>query len=100
MPRSPQGRELELGELEKAIKELHQALGDKGMRLAGDTKSDAASSRRGVVSALAAMISAEREEELEFENLRKVILASPSMAASAEGILPLRAGKTVAGALP
>ena len=90
VPRSPQGRELELGELEKAIKELQQVLGEKGVDVAGETSPDSASSsRRGVVSALAALVSSRREEEREFENLRQAVLASPQMAASAAGILPL-----------
>ena len=89
VPRSPQGRELDRSELEKAIKELYQVLIEKGVALGEDPHGPAAHSRRGVISSLAAMVRSDREEEQEFENLRRAVMASPQMAASAAGILPL-----------
>ena len=89
VPRSPHGRELERTELEKAIKELHRTLGEKGMEVAEAAAGTSSSSRKGVLSALTAMISSEREQEKEFEDLRQAVLASPRMSASAEEILPL-----------
>ncbi len=88
VPRSLQGRELELGELEKAIKELHGELTRKGMEVAEET-GEAAAPHKTVLAALTAMISSDREEKLEFEELRLAVLASPQLAASAAGLLPL-----------
>ncbi len=89
VPRSLQGRELELSELEKAIKELHQELSKSGVELAEGTGESEAASKRNVLSALTGMIDSDRAEKLEFENLRRAVMASPQMAASAAGILPL-----------
>ena len=86
VPRSPQGRELELNELEKAIKELHLELSKKGMEVTEET---AVASHKGVLSALAGLLSSDRKEELEYDNLHRAVMASPQMAASAAGILPL-----------
>jgi len=89
VPRSPQGRELELGELKKALKELQLALEAKGVELPQDMGAEAVSSRRNVVSALAAMVAADREEHRQYEHLRALVLSSPQLAPSAAGILPL-----------
>jgi hypothetical protein len=89
VPRSPQGRELELGELKKALGELQAALEAKGVELPPELHADADVTRGSVISALAAMVTAEREEHRQYERLRALVLASPTMAPSAAGILPL-----------
>ncbi|MFA6434031.1 MAG: hypothetical protein WCW52_04990 [Elusimicrobiales bacterium] len=83
VPRSPQGRELELGELEKAIEEHRRALSEQGVDLPGaPPEGPDAAAQSGVISALTAVLNSDREEALEFENLRRTVLAAPRMAAS------------------
>ena len=89
VPRSLTGRELELGELIKTIKELQLELGEKGMEVSEEAGETAAAPHTSALSALTVILNSDRAEELEFEKLRLAVLASPQLAASAAGILPL-----------
>lgn len=89
VPRSVQGRELELEELRRRIEERRASLASRGVALAAAAPAPASASARGLAAALGAMIAGDRASAGEYARLRAAILADPALAAEADEILPL-----------
>lgn len=88
VPRSMQGRELELEELKRLLEERRRALAERGLGVQA-VSGAADHTRRGVAAALAAMVKANREAAREYESLRAAVAASPELLGAEKDILPL-----------
>lgn len=89
VPRSVQGRELELEELRGRLEERRRDLLARGVDLGSAPEAAPAAARRGTAAALAAMLAGDRESSREYARLREAVLASPELSASAAELLPL-----------
>lgn len=94
VPRSVQGQELELSELERLIEARRKELVAKGLRVEAASGARAAAAHHGIAAVLASMVEADREAAREYANLRRAVEASPELTAEAGELLPL-AGRFV-----
>ncbi|MDD5303149.1 MAG: hypothetical protein PHS14_08565 [Elusimicrobia bacterium] len=88
VPRSVQGQELELSELTRELEEKRRALLEKGVGVQA-AQGAAPTPHRGVAAALTAMVEGDRAAAREYEELSRMVMASPELAAAAGEILPL-----------
>ena len=86
VPRSVQGRELELAELARELDEKRRIMLGKGL---GVGEAAVAAPHRGAAAVLAAMIEGDREAAREYRALSAAVMASPELAAAAAELLPL-----------
>lgn len=89
VPRSVQGQELELSELESLIASRRQELLDRGLSVETSQGTQAAAAHRGLAAMLASMVAADRAAAHEYEQLRRAVAASPELAVAARELLPL-----------
>lgn len=92
VPRSLEGRELELGQVREQLHACRHQLEDTGVNtdwLRPQVQPEGRGHPRSVLGRFVAVLGGDRRSRQDYQRLRRAILASPDLCASASHILPL-----------
>ena len=92
VPRSLEGRELELGQVREQLHACRHQLEDIGVSadwLRPQSQPEGHGHPRSILGRFAAVVGGDRRRRQDYRQLRRAILASPNLRASASHILPL-----------